>query len=73
MLTDLVMPGMSGVVLAEKVRVLVPDIRVLYVSGYPRDTLVSHVMTASSFLPKPYQAADLSRCVRALLDSPAQG
>jgi two-component system cell cycle sensor histidine kinase/response regulator CckA len=70
LLTDIVMPGINGMVLASRVAAALPGIRVLYVSGYTQDIMVNHGVLKDSidFLPKPYSADQLVRRVRAVLD-----
>ena len=71
LLTDVVMPGMSGAVLAQHVREWVPGVKVLYTSGYTENVIVQHGVLEEgiSFLPKPYRPADLAQRVREVLDS----
>ena len=71
LLTDLVMPGMSGRHLVEYLATTHPALKVLYMSGYTSDTLVRHgVLEAQvAFLSKPFTAASLLRKVREALDS----
>jgi two-component system, cell cycle sensor histidine kinase and response regulator CckA len=70
MLTDVVMPGMNGRELAQKVMDLRPETRVLYTSGYTDDAILRHGVLddASRFVAKPYTAEDLKRKVRSVLD-----
>jgi PAS domain S-box-containing protein len=72
MLTDIVMPGMSGGELARRLRTQRPATRVLYMSGYADDAIFRHGVPEEeiAFLQKPFTAAVLSRKVRDVLDAP---
>jgi two-component system, cell cycle sensor histidine kinase and response regulator CckA len=72
LMTDLVMPLMSGRELAEQLSTTLPKLKVLYMSGYTDDAIVRHgLLDASlSFIQKPFDAATVARKVREVLDSP---
>jgi two-component system, cell cycle sensor histidine kinase and response regulator CckA len=69
--TDVVMPGMSGVELAERLLRLRPGTPVLFTSGYAEDEAVRRGMTdpGHRFLAKPFAPADLVRAVTEALRS----
>ena len=69
LLTDVVMPGMSGPELAERLRGLRPQLRILYMSGYSGDTIAKRGVRdpGVAYLPKPFSAATLSGKVREVL------
>jgi CheY-like chemotaxis protein len=68
--TDIVMPGMSGRQLADRVRAKRPDIKVLYTTGYTPNAIVHNGVLdpGASLLTKPFSIEDLAAKVRKLLD-----
>jgi CheY-like chemotaxis protein len=70
LLTDVVMPQMSGPEVAEKLHSIRPEIKVLYMSGYPDHPVFEHggVSRGTSFLPKPFTPNVLAKKVREVLD-----
>jgi PAS domain S-box-containing protein len=70
LVTDVVMPGLSGRELAERAVALSPATRVLFVSGHTEDVVGRHGLggVESRFLQKPYTPTLLARRIRELLD-----
>ena len=71
LVTDVVMPRMNGVKLAEELQKRRPDLKVLFMSGHAEDMLAAHNCSAElslNFLPKPFHPYMLAYKVRAVLD-----
>jgi two-component system, cell cycle sensor histidine kinase and response regulator CckA len=68
LLTDIVMPGMSGTELAGHLRVIKPDLNILFMSGYEDDIGIGTGDTAIAYLQKPFTTEALAGRVRQLLD-----
>jgi PAS domain S-box-containing protein len=72
LLTDVVMPGINGRVLAERLSARQPGLRVLYMSGYSDSFIAGHgvLEPGTHLIHKPFEEEALVRAVRALLDAP---
>jgi two-component system, cell cycle sensor histidine kinase and response regulator CckA len=71
-LTDVVMPGISGVAMVERLRSLRRGLKALFMSGYTDRQIVdaSTLNASASFIHKPFTPDALGKQLRALLDSP---
>jgi two-component system cell cycle sensor histidine kinase/response regulator CckA len=72
LLTDVVMPGLSGPAMAQCILRMHPTIKVVYMSGYASDAMGDHGILSSgtAFLQKPFTPDILLGKVRETLDSP---
>ena len=72
--SDLVMPNLSGFAFAERAASLRPGMRFLFISGYSGHTVLedSSLLEDVQVVQKPFTAAELTRAVREALDAPAQ-
>ena len=75
MLTDVVMPEMSGPELATRIRSIRPSLRVLYMSGYAKDKFESYARNKEpfEFIQKPLTPEALATKVREVLETPKTG
>src|SRR5215472_8568350 len=69
LITDVVAPGMSGPMLADKLTELQPDLKVLYISGYDNTHVVQKYVVEKGhlLLPKPFTVAELQNKMKELL------
>ena len=74
LITDIVMPQMSGRVLAEQLIVRRPDMKVLYISGYEANAIVHQGILdeGAPFLPKPFSNDALLKKIHKLLNLPPE-
>jgi two-component SAPR family response regulator len=70
LLTDVVMSGMNGRELADRARVVMPNIRVLFITGYSQHAIVhqGRLDPDIELLEKPFRSESLAVRVRAILD-----
>lgn len=71
LLTDVVMSPMSGSELVKQISPIRPDMKVLYISGFPDDAIVQFGIHQAkvSFLPKPFTPKVLIQKIRSILDA----
>jgi len=72
LLTDVIMPGMSGRQLASEILTARPEMKVVYMSGYTDDVLAHHevLKPGVTLLQKPFNNVQLARKIRSILDGP---
>ena len=70
LITDVIMPGMNGMQLAEKLLENKNDLRILFMSGYPDNIITQHDKLGKeiNLLEKPFSPGDLTRMVRSVFD-----
>jgi two-component system cell cycle sensor histidine kinase/response regulator CckA len=73
-IADVVMPEMSGPELVRRLAVQRPELRVLFISGYPDEAVIHHgiLTSGAAFLQKPFLPDALARKVREILDAQQQ-
>ncbi len=67
LITDVVMPGIDGAMLAEKLRARRADLKIVFVSGYTEDKLKDYIGSNTWFLPKPFTLKQLAAKVKDVL------
>ncbi|MDE3154456.1 MAG: response regulator, partial [Acidobacteriota bacterium] len=73
-LTDVIMPGMTGPDMVQRLRQRHPDATILYMSGYPSHVVREGILDANApFLEKPFTSTSLLEYVRSALDRPEAG
>ncbi len=71
LVTDVIMPGMNGRVLAERMKEILPGLKVLFISGHTYDVIVDQGILDSGFnlLMKPFSRPELLESVRRMIDA----
>lgn len=70
LVSDVVMPDQSGPELAKALLAIHPNIRILFISGYPGDALKSPLLDPTrNLLSKPFKSESLARKIREILDA----
>jgi two-component system cell cycle sensor histidine kinase/response regulator CckA len=69
LITDVVMPGMSGPMLVNRLRASAPDLRVLFMSGYDHSQVVQQYVVQQGFdlIPKPFTGRALQAAIKKTL------
>lgn len=72
LITDVVMPNMNGKELRDRIKILRPDIKVLFMSGYTSDVIVHHGIAEEgvNFIQKPFSLNDFARKIQDILGTP---
>ncbi len=69
LITDLIMPGMTGRMLADAMAAWLPDLKVIFMSAYIDDEHAGHIGKDVHFIHKPYRADELRSLVKKVLHS----
>ncbi len=71
LITDVVMPGMNGKMLATQIKARIPDMKILYTSGYTENVIVHHGVLEENvnFISKPFNTISLIEKIRSILDA----
>jgi CheY-like chemotaxis protein len=71
LVSDVIMPGMSGKQLSEQVKLMRPSLKVLFISGYNEEIIDQHGLLEPhvNLLQKPFEMTSLAQKVREVLDS----
>jgi len=69
LLTDVIMPGMSGKDLSEKILKIIPKIKIIFMSGYTDDAIVKHGVLEEgiNFIQKPFTPQQLIKVIKEVL------
>ncbi|HWR73791.1 MAG TPA: response regulator, partial [Nitrospirota bacterium] len=72
LITDVVMPNMNGKELRDRIKILRPGIKVLFMSGYTANVIIHHGIPEEGiqFIQKPFRLNDLARKIQDILGTP---
>jgi CheY-like chemotaxis protein len=72
LITDVIMPGMSGTELARRIKEILPHSKVLFISGYALATLTERMgaREVTPFLRKPFHRNQIEECLKSILGEP---
>jgi PAS domain S-box-containing protein len=72
LLTDVILPGINGKELVDRIRLFRPNLKVVFMSGYPADMIARHGVLEQdvAYLPKPFSSESLAAKVRQVLSDP---
>lgn len=72
LITDVVMPGLSGPMLADRLREIEPELKVLFMSGYDSTNVVQRYVVGRGFslIAKPFTVTAIREAIEAVLDPP---
>lgn len=68
MVTDVMMPDMDGPTLARKMREQMPELKIIFISGYTEDRLKDHMDSNTFFLPKPFTLKQLAAKIKEAME-----
>ncbi|MEA2060127.1 MAG: response regulator [Thermodesulfobacteriota bacterium] len=70
LITDVILPGMDGSALSEQIKIIYPDVKILFMSGYAADIITDRCQTSDefNFIQKPFALRDLAVKIRRILD-----
>ena len=73
LITDVVMPNMNGKELRDRIKIIRPGIKVLFMSGYTSNIIVHHGIAEEGvqFIQKPFSLNDFARKIRHILGTPS--
>ncbi|MFO7883939.1 MAG: response regulator [Desulfobacteraceae bacterium] len=73
LITDVILPGMNGLEFSEQIKIIYPDVKILFMSGYAAEIITGRCQSSDefNFIQKPFSLRDLAVKIRRILDGPA--